>query len=1540
MASNIFISVLMGDETLLAQCGDHLLARGQAIAAVVTQSERIRQWAERAGLKTITPDEVLPEALAGIKFDWFFSIGNLRIVPNTVWQRACRGAVNFHDGPLPRYAGLNAPVWAILADEHDYGISWHFMIDKVDQGDILVSEPVEISNDDTALSLNTKCLEAGITGFQRLVAQIETDAIAPRRQNLADRTYFHRFTRPASAAALDLCKPTEDCHRLLRALDFGTGYANPLAIPKIYTPSGAFNVVGWEIDRASSGKPAGSVVSLAQDGARIATADGVLVVRSLTDAAGQPVRLTDVLVAGSTLPHLDETVATDLTALVEKLAPGEAWFTRRLRSVATIEIEGSRPAETDYRPEYAAIEVNVPASSKDQDLVAGIVAYFARTTSAENLDIALVTPALDKLVERHPGHVAPTLPFRVALPSGQDVAALKSAVSAELDELARRSAYLGDVVTRRLGGAPVRPTLALRIADSDPERPVPGSVVTFSIGSGLSSLRLVHDVSRFSADEARALADRLAILLDHFVKSSGIVADLRLMTPHDEHAIVYGRNATARDHDRGAMVHTLVSRQAQRTPEAVALVCGEESLSYADLERRADAVAAALVTAGIGPDALVGLYLDRSIELVIGALGILKAGGAYVPLDPAYPADRIRLMIEDSKATIVLTSADLETAVPADGLRILTVEVAMAGEASVPAVAVEPRHLAYVIYTSGSTGRPKGVMVEHRNVVNFFAGMDDRIEVPADNQPVWLAVTSLSFDISVLELFWSLSRGFKVVVHKDHSRSDSRPRRRLPSNGKGMDFGLFFWGNDDGAGPRKYQLLLEGARFADTRGFRAVWTPERHFHAFGGPFPNPAVTGAAVAAITRNLDVRAGSCVLPLHHTARVAEEWAVIDNISNGRTGLAVAAGWMPEDFLLRPENAPPHNKSAMFRELEVLRRLWRGENVTFQGSAGESIDVVTQPRPVQKELPIWVTVAGNPDTYREAARVGANLLTHLLGQSIDEVAEKIKIYRDELRATGRDPAKYTVTLMLHTLVGRDRDAVRDQARGPMKAYLKSAAALIKQYAWAFPAFKKPQGVTTPSEVDLQTLSEEELDAIIEFAFLRYFDDSGLFGTVDEALARVEQVQAIGVDEIACLIDFGIASDVALAGLEPLAEVVAATNPAAADDAGEIDMSLAGQIRRHGVTHLQCTPSMAAMILLNDDDRAALADVRHMFLGGEALQSALLRDLRATTKATIENMYGPTETTIWSSTGPADQVDGSVPLGTAIANTQLYILDSRLRPLPPGLPGELFIGGDGVTRGYFDREDLTRERFLDNPFVPDTRMYRTGDLVKYSPSGSIQFLGRTDHQVKIRGYRIELGEIETRIGAHPAIAEAVVVARQDSVNDARIVAYIRFKGERIGDDELRKHVRATLPDYMVPAHFVTILKFPLTPNAKVDRKALPKPEEAVQKIAAEVEFVAPANEVQQLIAEAFRRALNVERVGTLDNFFSLGGHSLLAVQVHRELKKTVSPSLTITDIYRFPTIAGLSSHILDRGQASNQLGRIADRAQSRRQAMTARRAR
>ena len=345
---------------------------------------------------------------------------------------------------------------------------------------------------------------------------------------------------------------------------------------------------------------------------------------------------------------------------------------------------------------------------------------------------------------------------------------------------------------------------------------------------------------------------------------------------------------------------------------------------------------------------------------------MLKAGGAYVPLDPAFPADRLQYMIADSAMRVILTQRDLQAVLP-EGPEKLLVEQTdpPASGRDGGAGARRPANLAYIIYTSGSTGRPKGVMIEHRNVVNFFAAMDRKIPKP-DGQPlVWLAVTSLSFDISVLELLWTLTRGFKVVIH-DEARIKSAPARAGATGAESthsLGLGLFMWGNDDAPGPAKYRLLIEGAKFFDENGFAAVWTPERHFHAFGGPYPNPAVTGAAVAAVTKHVKIRAGSCVVPLHHPVRIAEEWSVVDNLSNGRVEIAAASGWNPNDFVLQARESrqqqASHVHAARASAEAVARREARFSGAVRQGrrgavvaaaGAGRAADAGSRPPAIRK--------------------------------------------------------------------------------------------------------------------------------------------------------------------------------------------------------------------------------------------------------------------------------------------------------------------------------------------------------------------------------------------------------------------------------------------------------------------------------------------------------------------------------------------------------------------------------------------------------------
>ncbi|MEM7294968.1 MAG: MupA/Atu3671 family FMN-dependent luciferase-like monooxygenase, partial [Pseudomonadota bacterium] len=262
-----------------------------------------------------------------------------------------------------------------------------------------------------------------------------------------------------------------------------------------------------------------------------------------------------------------------------------------------------------------------------------------------------------------------------------------------------------------------------------------------------------------------------------------------------------------------------------------------------------------------------------------------------------------------------------------------------------------------------------------------------------------------------------------------------------------MRFSLFFF-DGDGAGDAsgRYRLLLDSAKFADENGFDAVWTPERHFHAFGGLYPNPTLTSAALAMTTQNVQLRAGSVVLPLHHPVRVAEDWAVIDNLSNGRAALAVASGWTMDEFVLSRE---PHGarRGVMWRSLDQVRRLWRGEEIRFSDANEREVEVKTLPRPIQPELPVWVTCQST-ETFLEAGRLGYNVLTSLLGGTLEEVAERVLRYREALELNGHDPDAFTVSLMLHTFLGDDAATVKQDIQQPFGDYLKTHYGLLENFA------------------------------------------------------------------------------------------------------------------------------------------------------------------------------------------------------------------------------------------------------------------------------------------------------------------------------------------------------------------------------------------------------------------------------------------------------------------------------------------------------------
>jgi natural product biosynthesis luciferase-like monooxygenase protein len=341
--------------------------------------------------------------------------------------------------------------------------------------------------------------------------------------------------------------------------------------------------------------------------------------------------------------------------------------------------------------------------------------------------------------------------------------------------------------------------------------------------------------------------------------------------------------------------------------------------------------------------------------------------------------------------------------------------------------------------------------------------------------------------------------------------------------GDAPGFSLFFFSAEQQAAvSSKYDLVLDSARFGDAHGFEAVWVPERHFDPFGAPFPSPAVLAGAIAATTDRIGVRAGSVVLPLHDPVLVAEEWAMIDHLSGGRVGLSVASGWHANDFVLAPDRYESRRQVSL-ESLETLQRLWAGETVRRRDGSGTEIDVTTYPRPRTSSLPVWLTTASNEATWRAAGRLGLNVLTALLEQTVEEVADRIGIYKEELAAHGH-AEDTAVTVMLHTFVSDDAAEARSTVHKPLTAYLRQHIDLYAKYAQ-----------NQDLGIDVTKVTEADKAGLVEMAFQRYVHTSGLFGSPESCLPMVRRLRDAGVTEIACLIDFGLPNAVVLENLPHL---------------------------------------------------------------------------------------------------------------------------------------------------------------------------------------------------------------------------------------------------------------------------------------------------------------------------------------------------------------------------------------------------------------------
>jgi len=854
------------------------------------------------------------------------------------------------------------------------------------------------------------------------------------------------------------------------------------------------------------------------------------------------------------------------------------------------------------------------------------------------------------------------------------------------------------------------PGLRMGLAELENGPPEFGSVLSdLSVGLGDHehgfSGTIDYAEERFERDTVERMVAHWTTLLEAAVAEPGVaISALPLEHARHDHALTPEPAVPAPE---VTPVVALLQARAAMDAATVAMTAPDgRSVTWGELRGAAGRLAALLSSRGVGPDALVAVCLEPSVERVVAQWAVQETGAAYVLVAVPRLMDLPGLAPPGAPPPLLLTHARVRTGAALDAERVFHVDTVLA-EAGAPArdapwtprrasaedrVCLEP--------WAGPRGEQLQAIHTHRTVAELFARLDANAESEGG---VWLAAEEARAPGTGLEVLWALTRGLRVVLPAERAHFTPVGAGAAPARRR-LDFSLSFFANDeDSLGGRKYRLLLDAAKFADANGFSAVWTPERHFHAFGGMYPRPAVVGAGVATVTQRLGIRAGSVVLPLHDPILVAEEWAVLDNLSDGRVGVSFASGWHVNDFVFAPDRYA-RRKEVMRQGLDEVRTLWRGGTVLRRNGAGAEVAILLRPRPVQKTLPIWLTAAGNPETFRLAGELGAYVLTNLMGQQLEDLEEKVALYRDAWRQHGH-AGRGHVSLMLHAYLGDDPAEVRRRARQPLLDYFRSSVDISA-------GFMAGMGL----DMNPRSLTPADMDALLEHGVERYVESGGLFGTPDSCGPMVERVQRLDVDEIACLVDFGVEVEATLEGLRHLDALrvrhspepgPAVPMPSLREGPGAAETLLA-LVREEGVTHLHCTAALARSMRALPDAAEALRPVRHVWLEGasEDAVAALAQAMSwQVAHRRLELGLGA-----WSL--------GSMPDDAS----RWDIVDGRGQPVPVGVVGELVMKGAGVPSGLWNAPDSTPVRVLGGSTDAARRM-ATGRRARRRRDGSLELL-------------------------------------------------------------------------------------------------------------------------------------------------------------------------------------------------------------------------
>ncbi|MBD3884831.1 amino acid adenylation domain-containing protein [Phormidium tenue FACHB-886] len=752
---------VIGEGAIALECLK-ILAKTQEILGVYSPDRSLLAWCKAEGVVHSSTRSQFEALLLLSEFDDLFSINNGWIVPQSVLKQARRGTINYHNSPLPKYAGVHATTWAIIHGETEHAITWHEVVEAIDAGRILKQVRFPILPDDTALRVNTRCAEAAIAAFAELAHELAQDRTTPIEQDLRQRSYFGLNDRPAAAAVLDWRQPTETLRNLIRALDFAP-MVNPIALPKLWLPGGVVAVTQARSIPVINPQ-LGQVLALDATGLQVATADGSLWLGGSTTLDGVPLSAADLIDRfgvriGAVLPLLTEAERKAIERQNAACRHERAWV-KHLAELAPF----VHPLQAAGNAGQAGrVSVVLPSGKSIESVLAGFAAYCGRLTNAPEFDLAWQPQ------QRFDANLfAQLVPVRIAR-RDETFAQFCDRFTETIARTEHLGSYTLDITVRypHLQNRSRTLPVALLLANSPDALQPPEAALAFVAYRDGSQPELIHSGAIDTAD-AEAIAGQLQVFITAcWEQLQQPMQTLPLLSSAQMQQMLVKWNNTAAAYP-SRCIHELIADQATRTPDAIA-VRAETQLSYRELDRRSNQLARWLVKLGVASDTLVAVCLPRSVELLIGLLGILKAGGAYVPIDPTYPLDRIEYLLADSRPQTIVTTAALRDRLFSTAESIICLDeqaaiLALFGDEPLQ-TAVAPTDLAYVIYTSGSTGKPKGVEIEHRALVNHSWAIADIYDLTSSDR--MLQSASISFDIAGEQIYPTLLQGGTVIMRPD-----------------------------------------------------------------------------------------------------------------------------------------------------------------------------------------------------------------------------------------------------------------------------------------------------------------------------------------------------------------------------------------------------------------------------------------------------------------------------------------------------------------------------------------------------------------------------------------------------------------------------------------------------------------------------------------------------------------------------------------------------------------------------------------------------